>query len=80
MIKEIRILSLWQLWASFILFNLKRYETRLCPTKYRGREVIQASKRSLRMIRDGMVLAAIEKQLEITAQIEKQLQPVGGEQ
>lgn len=42
---EIRLLSLWQPWASLIAMGLKQYETRSWGTNYRGRIAIQAAKR-----------------------------------
>lgn len=45
MSNEIRILSLWQPWASLIALGLKRYETRSWATPYRGKIAIQAAKR-----------------------------------
>lgn len=42
---EIRILSLWQPWASLIAVGLKRYETRHWETSYRGKVAIHAAKR-----------------------------------
>lgn len=45
---EIRLLSLWQPWASLIALGLKRYETRSWFTRYRGRLAIHAAKRPVR--------------------------------
>ncbi|WP_225914036.1 ASCH domain-containing protein [Leptolyngbya ohadii] len=42
---EIRLLSLWQPWASFIAHGIKQYETRPWGTPYRGRIAIQAAQR-----------------------------------
>ena len=42
---EIRIISLWQPWASLIALGLKQYETRSWSTDYRGRLAIHAAKR-----------------------------------
>lgn len=42
-----RILSLWQPWASLIALGLKQYETRSWGTDYRGRLAIHATKRLL---------------------------------
>lgn len=44
---EIRILSLWQPWASLIALGLKQYETRSWATPYRGLIAIQAAKRPM---------------------------------
>lgn len=41
---EIRILSLWQPWASLVAMNLKQFETRPRGTKYRGKIAIHACK------------------------------------
>lgn len=41
----IRILTLWQPWASLVALGLKRYETRSWDTKYRGKLAIHAAKR-----------------------------------
>lgn len=43
--EEIRLLSLWQPWASFIPHGLKDYETRLWATNYRGKIAIHAAQR-----------------------------------
>jgi len=43
---SIRILSLWQPWASAIAHGAKRYETRSWATDYRGWIAIHAAKRS----------------------------------
>jgi hypothetical protein len=40
-----RILTLWQPWASLIALKLKQYETRSWPTGYRGKLAIHAAKR-----------------------------------
>ncbi|MBD2019381.1 ASCH domain-containing protein [Leptolyngbya sp. FACHB-36] len=45
--QEIRILSLWQPWASFIAWRLKQYETRSWYTAYRGLIAIHAAKRQV---------------------------------
>lgn len=42
---EIRILSLWQPWASLIAMGLKKFETRSWGTPYRGKLAIHAAKR-----------------------------------
>jgi len=42
---SIRAISLWQPWASFLVYALKNYETRHWDTKYRGPLVIHAAKR-----------------------------------
>lgn len=42
---EIRLISLWQPWASLIAAGLKQYETRSWGTAYRGKVAIQAAKR-----------------------------------
>lgn len=42
-----KILTLWQPWASLIAFNLKRYETRSWGTTYRGKLAIHAAKRPI---------------------------------
>jgi activating signal cointegrator 1 len=40
-----KMLTLWQPWASLMAYNLKRFETRSWPTKYRGPLLIHAAKR-----------------------------------
>lgn len=40
-----KIITLWQPWASLIADDLKRYETRSWPTSYRGPLLIHAAKR-----------------------------------
>jgi len=40
-----KIITLWQPWASLIAYDLKRYETRSWPTNYRGPLLIHAAKR-----------------------------------
>lgn len=40
-----RILTLWQPWASAIALGLKQYETRSWDTKYRGKLAIHAAQR-----------------------------------
>ncbi|MEP0872448.1 ASCH domain-containing protein [Trichocoleus desertorum AS-A10] len=47
-----RILTLWQPWASLIALNLKRYETRSWGTDYRGKLAIHAAKRPI--VRDEL--------------------------
>lgn len=42
---EIRMLTLWQPWASLIAKRLKRFETRSWSTSYRGLIAIHAAKR-----------------------------------
>lgn len=41
----IKALSLWQPWASLIVWGAKEYETRDWPTNYRGKLAIHATKR-----------------------------------
>lgn len=48
MTEEIRLLSLWQPWASLIAHGLKQYETRSWGTGYRGKIAIQAAKRPVK--------------------------------
>lgn len=43
--KEVRILTLWQPWASLIAHKLKQNETRSWGTDYRGKLAIHAAKR-----------------------------------
>lgn len=40
-----KALSLWQIWASLIALNLKRFETRSWSTSYRGPLAIHAAQR-----------------------------------
>lgn len=42
---KIKAISLWQPWASFIAFGLKKHETRSWSTPYRGLLAIHAAKR-----------------------------------
>lgn len=44
---EIKIITLWQPWASFVALGLKHYETRSWLTFYRGKLAIHAAKRPL---------------------------------
>lgn len=44
---RIRILTLWQPWASLIALGLKTYETRTWGTNYRGPIAIHAAKRPM---------------------------------
>lgn len=44
---EMRMLTLWQPWASLIALGLKQYETRDWKTFYRGKLVIHAAKRPI---------------------------------
>lgn len=44
---DVRILTLWQPWASLIALNLKRYETRSWGVSYRGKLLIHAAKRPI---------------------------------
>lgn len=41
---RIKVISLWQPWASLIAFGAKEYETRSWAHKYRGRIAIHAAK------------------------------------
>lgn len=45
--EEVKIISLWQPWASLIILGLKQYETRSWSTSYRGRLAIHAAKRKI---------------------------------
>ncbi len=44
---EIRLISLWQPWATLIAAGLKQYETRPWHTRYRGKIAIHAAKRKV---------------------------------
>lgn len=46
--EELRIITLWQPWASLIALGLKRYETRSWATSYRGKLAIHAAKRPMK--------------------------------
>ncbi|MGD1908186.1 MAG: ASCH domain-containing protein [Leptolyngbyaceae cyanobacterium] len=46
--EEMRIITLWQPWASLIAFGVKRFETRSWGTQYRGKLAIHAAKRPMR--------------------------------
>lgn len=52
--EEIRMLSLWQPWASLVAAGVKRVETRHWSTPYRGLIAIHAAKRKIDA--DGMDL------------------------
>jgi len=41
----VKVLSLWEPWASLVIFGVKRIETRSWATEYRGPLVIHASKK-----------------------------------
>ncbi|UJB72274.1 ASCH domain-containing protein (plasmid) [Acaryochloris sp. 'Moss Beach'] len=51
-----KILTLWQPWATFIALNLKRYETRSWGTHYRGKLAIHAAKRTIGL--DGQAIVS----------------------
>lgn len=42
--QEVKILSLWQPWASLVALKIKQFETRSWSTDYRGKLAIHASK------------------------------------
>lgn len=44
-----KVITLWQPWASAIALGLKTYETRSWPTKYTGPLAIHAAKRSCKL-------------------------------
>lgn len=46
--EEIRILTLWEPWASLIALQLKRFETRSWGSDYRGKLAIHAAKRKIK--------------------------------
>jgi len=45
---EMRIITLWQPWATLIALGLKQYETRSWATSYRGKLAIHAAKRPMK--------------------------------
>lgn len=47
MTQEVRIISLWQPWATLIALGLKQYETRSWSGHYRGKLAIHAAKRPI---------------------------------
>ena len=51
-----KILTLWQPWATFIALDLKRYENRSWGTRYRGKLVIHAAKRPIDL--DGQAIVS----------------------
>lgn len=53
MTKDIRGLTLWEPWATFIARGLKKYETRSWGTRYRGDLLIHAADR--RVERQGLI-------------------------
>lgn len=48
MAEAMKVITLWQPWASLIALGLKRYETRSWLTNYRGPLAIHAAKRPMR--------------------------------
>lgn len=58
---EIRILSLWQPWASFIALGIKKFETRSWQTPYRGKLAIHAAKRPIDEIGEATIWDARNK-------------------
>lgn len=62
MIREMRLLSLWQPWASLIAYRLKQYETRSWHTNYRGLLAIHAAKRPI----DGEGLRVIDQAFQLS--------------
>lgn len=44
---SVKIITLWQPWASLVALELKRYETRHWETNYRGKIAIHAAKRHI---------------------------------
>ena len=48
MSKEMRVLTLWQPWASLVVMGWKKYETRSWSTPYRGTLLIHAAKRPVK--------------------------------
>ena len=51
-----KILTLWQPWATFIALNLKQFETRSWGTRYRGKLAIHAAKRPIGL--DGQAIVS----------------------
>lgn len=45
---ELKVLTLWQPWASLIALGFKSYETRSWAVKYRGKLAIHAAKREIK--------------------------------
>ena len=50
-----KIIALWQPWATFIALNLKEFETRSWGTRYRGKLAIHAAKRPINLDRQAIV-------------------------
>lgn len=50
---DLKVLTLWQPWASLFAHQLKRYETRPKPTSFRGRYLIHAAKSFNRICKDA---------------------------
>ena len=46
--ESMRIITLWQPWATLIALGLKQYETRSWTTSYRGKLAIHAAKRPVK--------------------------------
>jgi activating signal cointegrator 1 len=55
LLPEIRLISLWQPWASLAATNLKEVETRHWETNYRGWVAIHATKRPVRGLEVGQI-------------------------
>lgn len=78
-----KIITLWQPWASLVALNLKQYETRSWPTNYRGLLLIHAAKRPVNSdevlsIRYGVDSDWVDmKQLQALEQLLDQDLPLG---
>jgi hypothetical protein len=61
--KEVRILTLWEPWASLIALKLKQYETRSWRTNYRGKLAIHAAKRPIKQDECSSMLKGLTKEV-----------------
>lgn len=75
MVEGIRLLTLWQNWASLIALNLKRFETRSWPTKYRGSLAIHAARRPVCLVKIPRSLLT-QQQFDLLRSLESV--PLGG--
>jgi activating signal cointegrator 1 len=57
---EVKILSLWQPWATLIALGIKRFETRSWYTTYRGNVAIHAAKHKMTHVEYLVWLSALE--------------------
>ena len=70
--QPVRVISLWQPYASLVSWGIKRYETRSWRTGYRGQLLIHAAKRP---IREGELS---DELFDLVANLCENLLPLGG--